>query len=203
MEYLSLSPLTVYSIMLMENSAKEQANYRSKVWYIANKERVLEMAEVRNKKPEVRKQRQEWLHAYANKNRKEIQDRMSAWYAANRTEVKDKARKWKQANPLRAQYLRYKERAKKKSLSFDLEYESFAEFVQLSCVYCGFSGAIVGLDRIDSSQGYVQENVVPCCKVCNYMKLDHKLQDWMQAMRDIFENMGYEITRKTAGDSTL
>ena len=27
-----------------------------------------------------------------------------------------------------------------------------------------------GVDRVDSSLGYIEENCVPCCKFCNYAK---------------------------------
>lgn len=43
------------------------------------------------------------------------------------------------------------------------------------CYLCGRSPAL-GIDRIDSSGDYTQENSRPCCSDCNYMKSDHPLE---------------------------
>lgn len=32
-----------------------------------------------------------------------------------------------------------------------------------------------GLDRVDSNKGYLKENVVPCCEICNKAKRDLSL----------------------------
>lgn len=36
-----------------------------------------------------------------------------------------------------------------------------------------------GLDRIDSSKGHTLDNVVPCCKHCNYAKRERSLQEFV------------------------
>lgn len=42
------------------------------------------------------------------------------------------------------------------------------------CHYCGIApspgGKLNGLDRVDSTQGYLDKNTVPCCATCNSMK---------------------------------
>jgi len=43
----------------------------------------------------------------------------------------------------------------------------------------------VGLDRVDSSAGYVFANVVSCCVVCNRMKLDHSQEAFIEHCRRI------------------
>jgi hypothetical protein len=42
---------------------------------------------------------------------------------------------------------------------------------------------INGIDRVDSSKGYVLDNCVPCCKMCNRMKLNHSTQDFIDQCR--------------------
>ena len=111
--------------------------------------------------------------------------------------MKNKARLWKQKNPEKAQYLRYQERAKEKNSQFALSFEDFRETINLPCIYCGFNEGIVGIDRIDSSVGYLIDNIVPCCKVCNYMKLDHSIDGWFTYMSEIFDNMGFKIIKKS------
>lgn len=42
------------------------------------------------------------------------------------------------------------------------------------CYLCGLRYAM-GIDRVDSSRGYVPDNVAPCCRQCNYMKKHYGL----------------------------
>ena len=57
-------------------------------------------------------------------------------------------------------------------LDFELSQEDFDKVVKEPCYYCdviherGFNG----IDRVDSTIGYVMNNCVSCCKTCNYMK---------------------------------
>ena len=59
-----------------------------------------------------------------------------------------------------------------------LTYKQFFEFTKINdCHYCGgpidWSNTMrYNLDRKDNSKGYSKENVVVCCKLCNYLKAD-------------------------------
>ena len=71
-----------------------------------------------------------------------------------------------------------KSRAKKRNLECSITYEQFLEFILNPCYYCNFQLckpiiAGCGLDRIDSSKGYVEGNVVSCGKICNVIKNEH------------------------------
>lgn len=37
-----------------------------------------------------------------------------------------------------------------------------------------------GIDRVDSAKGYVPGNVVPCCKFCNYAKMNRTLDEFLE-----------------------
>ena len=69
------------------------------------------------------------------------------------------------------------------------------EITKQPCEYCGeYSGEFLGtyfcgIDRIDSNQGYVKNNVVACCETCNRMKWDYKLDDWINKMKKILKHM--------------
>lgn len=80
----------------------------------------------------------------------------------------------------------YKYSAKERNIPFKLSEEFFRKITKKNCTYCGSeplqksasSNARVlyvynGIDRVDSELGYTYNNVVPCCKVCNYAK--HKM----------------------------
>lgn len=85
-----------------------------------------------------------------------------------------------------------KKRSKKINLPYDISIEYFSDLIKKPCYYCGIehsnyakdrnyhgtkkyvtSDTIVyynGVDRIDSSLGYLTDNVVPCCRSCNCAK---------------------------------
>jgi len=65
----------------------------------------------------------------------------------------------------------YKSASKKRGRPFELTKEQFARLVYAPCHYCW--SARSGVDRVDSSMGYVTSNCVPCCQMCNKMKLAH------------------------------
>ena len=89
---------------------------------------------------------------------------------------------------LRAQLRRYIKSALDRQIVWALSPEEFLQIVEQDCTYCGepprvykakqfgkrgrtVKALMNGIDRIDSKQGYRMENVVPCCSVCNRMKM--------------------------------
>jgi len=104
---------------------------------------------------------------------------------------------------LRQLYSRYNHRNKKlghDNIGFTLE--EFKKLTSSYCFYCGSEPLSImkskskhseyvynGLDRIDSSKGYTQDNVVPCCVICNRMKLDYDVNDFLDKIEIIYENI--------------
>ena len=92
---------------------------------------------------------------------------------------------------VRGRYGIYKQNAKQRNIQFDLTVEEFDEITQQPCTYCGgFNGECNGIkysgvDRIDSSQGYIKLNAIPCCEMCNKMKLDYDLHDFLEHVKKI------------------
>lgn len=102
-------------------------------------------------------------------------------------------------------YLQLKKSAKKRKLEWRLTEQAVKEIVNKNCIYCGTKpslkcnplkhqglsqrhtdGAVVyrnGIDRINSSIGYLPDNCVPACETCNKAKLDYSFDDfkaWIQ-----------------------
>lgn len=90
---------------------------------------------------------------------------------------------------------RYKQGARKRNLTWELSDDECLDFFKKSCFYCGIEASNVsniarlkrgrsfqysGLDRVDNSKGYFTENVVACCHVCNWAKMDMTLSDFRQ-----------------------
>jgi hypothetical protein len=69
-----------------------------------------------------------------------------------------------------------------RGLPYTLTDDEFASIVEKNCFYCGVTPSyrekvslqgnlsVNGIDRLDSTKGYIRENCVPCCKTCNFAK---------------------------------
>lgn len=76
----------------------------------------------------------------------------------------------------------YTSRAKLKKLDFELNDTEFEILISDECHYCGYLPSLDfnrkntpaevfnGIDRKDNNIGYIKENCVSCCSVCNYFK---------------------------------
>lgn len=89
-------------------------------------------------------------------------------------------------------YANYRCSAEKRSLEFSLTKDEFKILTQKSCFYCGkepdaLSGANLpnggykynGADRQDNAIGYVLENCVTCCAMCNWMKNTYTVREFI------------------------
>lgn len=55
----------------------------------------------------------------------------------------------------------------------------------------GVSWLTNGLDRVDSSKGYISENVVACCKDCNRAKSDMSIEKFLYWLDKLARKQGY------------
>ena len=64
-------------------------------------------------------------------------------------------------------------------IAFELTKQDYDAIVSRPCTYCGvWDKGRIGIDRADSSAGYVLSNVVPCCPTCNFMKGSLSVDDF-------------------------
>ncbi|CAN5207448.1 hypothetical protein BH09PAT1_BH09PAT1_7440 [soil metagenome] len=97
-------------------------------------------------------------------------------------------------------YGSYKSGAKNRNLEFKLLETEVRELFFSNCHYCGsvpmttYELKVVhnthpitynGIDRIDSSKGYVKNNVVSCCKICNRAKSDMSYKEFLSWMHKV------------------
>ena len=108
------------------------------------------------------------------------------WWLDNKERLYERYKEYDQSPE--GKYSIYKYRAKKKNFLFELDFETFKSLVTSDCEHCGSEGC--GIDRLDSSQGYIISNCVPCCTMCNRMKLTHSEEDWTNQMMKIVEHKG-------------
>lgn len=116
--------------------------------------------------------------------------------------------RWSQLHPERSREIRklsYAKSAKKapwkyyrKNAKVDGREWTFSDefcevFMKQACHYCGvFGDPYVGIDRKDSSLGYVHSNVLPACSACNWAKNNTSYEDFVawikRAAKHIEEN---------------
>ena len=84
-------------------------------------------------------------------------------------------------------FVGYRSRSKRKKRIFEIDFE-FAKNLFLSdCFYCGVKpDPMNGIDRINSSIGYIKDNCVACCELCNSMKLDYPINDFLNHINEIY-----------------
>jgi hypothetical protein len=73
-------------------------------------------------------------------------------------------------------YNSYKSRATKKDIPFELTEEMFYKTRVKCCYLCGKEESDThknGIDRLDNTKGYTEENARSCCCNCNYMKKNY------------------------------
>ncbi len=97
----------------------------------------------------------------------------------------------------------YRVGSKRRGLTFDLSLDHFSELIFKNCEYCGiepslirqhptFAGEIVynGVDRVDNKKGYVVDNCVPCCKICNLGKHSMSYDKWINYLDQVVKHRG-------------
>jgi hypothetical protein len=103
-------------------------------------------------------------------------------------------------------FTQYKANARNRKLSFKLTFKKFIEIISQNCYYCGQKPQkkyhylsedgviqngvtakavdrawiyINGVDRMDNTKGYTQQNSGPCCFECNRAKMDRSSEEFI------------------------
>jgi len=71
-------------------------------------------------------------------------------------------------------FVNYTKWAKDRNIEFSISKEIFENIIKMKCFYCGVlpDDEFNGIDRVDNNIGYIHNNCVSCCKMCNYLKAD-------------------------------
>ena len=154
-----------------------------------DKEHVRELDRINSKKPERVATKRAWEQAnpekvvlkclnYRGRQHNENQEE----YLKRNAEVMTN---WRENNPekvsemndarlknVEATFNHYKYDSTIKRRLFELSFEQFETIVKTPCYYCGIvqDKGFNGIDRMDQTQGYVIENCVSSCKLCNFLK---------------------------------
>lgn len=115
--------------------------------------------------------------------------------------LKNKAHLSKDTVAFNAFYGRYFRSAKNRKIEFDLSKEQFKEVSDRKCSYCGSppeeksgvrTGEVYisnGINRIDNNIGYIENNIISSCYMCNKMKHTHDVNSFLLQVKKIYENL--------------
>ena len=117
----------------------------------------------------------------------------------------------------------FKQQASRRHLLIAIDYDTFAETTAKECFYCGRfsdgagtdcedatqSGCLdaldpkatarchfTGIDRMDNAVGYETQNIVPCCKSCNYMKGTQSLDEFLRGVNATALRFGRKLGKE-------
>ena len=99
-------------------------------------------------------------------------------------------------------YRQYKRNAKIRNIDFKIEKDIFKKLTKENCFYCNSHpyqihkavnrqyGEYIynGIDRVDSSKGYIEGNVVPCCGVCNIAKKSMSKEEFLSWIEQVYNH---------------
>jgi len=109
------------------------------------------------------------------------------WYKFTQTEEGFKYRKDYAISP-KGKYFNIRSGARARNYSFLLSLDDYIKnFWHKPCNYCGKLNQD-GIDRVDNSKGYESKNCVPCCSLCNTMKLNRSVSDFLSHIQKIINN---------------
>jgi len=171
-------------------TCKNCRDNNKKVDSLRDKEHRNKLARKNESKPERIEVKNQWkennyekvAECWMNSRQKKMENLGVEQYLKEGAEY---AKKWRNNNPEKVlenneykknsknlQYNVYSRNAALKNLEFTITYEEFANIIENPCYYCntlqtkGFNG----IDRKDQTKGYIRDNCVSCCKMCNYIK---------------------------------
>lgn len=126
---------------------------------------------------------------YRLRNIDKERERSRDWKNRNKEKCREYNRIWKKNHTkvdYKTKYKEYKENARVRKIVFRLSVKYFKENFNKYCSYCGDKIKTIGIDRVDNSKGYIKDNCVLCCKICNRMKLNYSLEDFIKQCEKIY-----------------
>lgn len=131
----------------------------------------------------------EYYRVYNAKRKHSMREYSKTWREKNKEKLREQHRLWRENNKERERrperrFQQYKCSAKNRGHVWELEYDCFLAVFLGACFYCGDTPAR-GVDRKDNSKGYLLENAVSCCAVCNQAKMDLPLDVFLNKVKQI------------------
>lgn len=117
------------------------------------------------------------------------------WLANLSSHNSQKCKNCLSQSPEHKTYLTVLRTASRRSLDWQIDEKQWVEISAKNCYYCNIEPSNViteygykysGLDRIDSSLGYIMENIVPCCRNCNLAKNNMSQEEFFEWVKRVY-----------------
>lgn len=113
---------------------------------------------------------------------------------------------------MRQKFNSLKSRAKKRNLEVDITFEEYRQLKISDCHYCGIDNMFLkyycdvmhigmpymSIDRKDNNRGYISDNVVSCCFLCNKIKGSFFTSEEMKKIGEQFVAPKFKVFEKEA-----
>ncbi len=114
-------------------------------------------------------------------------------YVAMETDARERfssrTKTWRNSNPIKHRLSMYKAKCKRVRMEYSIPDRLFEDLVTDNCYYCHAEPKpLNGIDRVDNSKGYLEDNVVSCCEMCNLAKRDctrQQFESWAQRVAEV------------------
>lgn len=97
--------------------------------------------------------------------------------------------------------LGYKRHAERRGFKWELNYSDVVDIIKKPCFYCGQKKSNIkvtknckdgfkynGIDRTDSTFGYIKNNCVPCCNICNKAKMAMTKTVFLEWIKKVYDH---------------
>lgn len=93
-------------------------------------------------------------------------------------------------SPINVKYIKYKNGAINRNLTFTLTDDEFINIIQNECYYCKLiPDKHNGIDRLDNNIGYIKDNCVSCCTTCNFLKHTMNYNEFINHIKKIYNHL--------------
>lgn len=140
------------------------------------------------------KQYNEKRRQYRLTHKEEARQNKKRYYDENKEKILKINSIWRQT--INGRYTSYRNSAKFRKLEWELTKEEFIKFWDNNCYYCGDKIDGIGIDRLDSNIGYKVENLVPCCSICNVIKMDYSYNEFINKITKIYNHLNLKNERE-------
>lgn len=98
----------------------------------------------------------------------------------------------------------FNEQARKRKIAVSISFDEYSRIVRTACSYCGefTHEGYSGVDRVQNAGSYRIDNVVACCKTCNFMEGPLSVKEFLGKVEHIAKRQQALYRSSEHGENT-